>query len=105
MQICFQRTNVDLWNWRTNIETGRSTLITSKNSAQNHLDNEVNKEGATPYTTQMWREEGIHRYNAGTGADNEYREWNSGLDMWMIVDRGGIGGYVPSVLPKSATCT
>jgi hypothetical protein len=105
MQICFQRTANDLWNWPFNIETGRSILATSRNSAQNHLNGEVANEGATPYTTQMWREDAIHKYNAGTGAGNEYWEWDAANLIWVVVDRGGVGGYTPAVLAKSATCT
>lgn len=104
MQICFQRTNQHLWNWRANIDAGRAILSTAQGSAQNHLDGEVSQ-GATAYATQMWREESLHRYNAGTGAGNEYREWSSTQLIWVVVDRGGVGGYVPAVLAKSATCT
>ena len=82
-------------------------LNTSKQSAKNHLEEEV-ESGAAPYTTQMWREEAIHRYNAGTGSGNEYWEWTPPKGdtpgEWTIVDRGGIGGYVPAVLGNSASC-
>jgi YD repeat-containing protein len=104
MQIWFQRTADDLWNWPFNIATGRSTLSTDRNSAKNHLDAEV-ASGATPYSTQMWREDAIHKYNAGTGPGNEYWEWDANAAMWIIVDRGGVGGYTPAVLAQGATCT
>lgn len=105
MQACFQRTNNFLWNWRANVERGRQILNDSKNSAKNHLDSEVANEGASNYPTSYWREEGIHRYNAGTGPGNEYREWNSSAGVWAVVDRGGVGGYVGSVTAQSSSCT
>lgn len=104
MQRCYLRNNNDLWHWRLNVSAGRSTLYTSRNSAQNHLNYEVNVQGASPYTTQMFREEGIHRYNAGTGSGNEYWEWNTTVGAWQKVDRGGVGGYVGKVLNKGANC-
>ena len=105
MQRCYFRNNNDLWHWKVNVDAGRSTLITMRNSARNHLDSEVNTQGATPYTNNMWREEGIHRYNAGTGPGNEYREWNTNVGAWEVVDRGGRGGYVKLVTSESASCT
>lgn len=104
MQICFQRTSNDVWNWKVNVDKGRSILNTAKNSARNYLDGQV-AGGATAYSTNMWRQEGIHRYNAGTQSDDMYWEWNGALVRWVVVDRGGAGGYVTNVTGKSATCT
>ena len=108
MQICYQRTAAHLWNWRSNIRRGRTILTSSVSDAKRHLDREAAKEGATPYPTQYWREEAIHRYNAGYGSGNEYWVWMPAEDdepaMWKAVDRGGIGGYASSVLGESATC-
>ena len=102
MRICVQRSAGDSWNWRTNVASGRSILSASEDSAKNHLDAEAAKEGAKAYTTRYWREEAIHRYNAGTGSGNEYRIWLPGSDgmsgRWEVVDRGDIGGYVPALL-------
>ena len=106
MQICFQRTSSDLWNWQANIERGRSILMEKRTNAKNCLDNEVNTEGATPYTNTMWRKEAIHRYNAGSACVGDaYQEWNSTVNAWVVVDRGGAGGYVNAVLAKGPTCT
>ena len=110
MQICFRRTVADVWNWRSNIERGRSILTgDSLTFAKKHLDKEAAEEGATPYATQYLREEAIHRYNAGTdGVTDAYRVWTpaqgNNPGMWEVVDNGGIGGYVSDVLGKSATC-
>lgn len=105
MQICFQRTQADIWNWKANIDSGRVNLLGTVSPAKSHLDHEVNVEGATPYPTSFWREESIHRFNAGTGTGNEYREWDSSLGAWVIVDRGGAGNYVPHILSQSSQCT
>lgn len=114
MQICNRRTNADLWDWTANIGHGRQILAFATSRARSHLDREVDVNGATPYNRQMYREESIHRYNAGPGLTNEYREWvadpDSGEGRWVIVDRGGsgeagLGSYVPKVLGQSSTCT
>ena len=110
MQICYQRTVADLWDWRANIDSGKEILMSSKTSAKKHLDAEAAEEGATPYPLHYWREEAIHRYNAGTHRDRDaYRVWEPGSGdgvpgEWKVVDRGGIGGYVPAVLGQSTEC-
>ena len=110
MQICWDRRSEHLWNWRSNVRQGRTTLDTSRDSARNHLEEERKKDGATPYTTQMWRKEAIHRYNAGTGSRNRYWEWKKtgpGDDDpsdWMPVALGGAPGYVSAVLNEAASC-
>ena len=107
MQICYKRTAAHVWDWKENISYGKRVLDDSRKSAKNHLNAEVAR-GATPYTTRYWREEAIHRYNAGTGDGNEYRIWAPASDgrpaRWETVDRGGVGGYVPAVLGIGAGC-
>jgi hypothetical protein len=110
MQICYQRTNSDLWNWRANVEHGREILDSSKNYAKSFLDGQVANNGATPYTAEMWREQSIHSYNAGTNPSEDfYRKWVPGTEpnpgSWVIFDSGGAGGYVPAVTGRLATCT
>ncbi len=108
MQICHDRTNADLWDWTANISHGRAILDFATSRSRTYLQREVSN-GATAYTDAMLRDESIHRYNAGTGLGTDaYREWvenppSSG--EWVIVDRGGDGGYVPSVTGQRATCT
>lgn len=108
MQICWDRRAEHLWNWRSNVEQGRTTLDTSRKSARNHLEEEQKKDGATPYTTEMWRKEAIHRYNAGTGSGNECWVWlppqGDTAGEWDVVALGGASGYVASVLNQSASC-
>ena len=108
MQICYQRTAEHVWNWQSNIDRGKAILMSAKPDAKRHLDREAAKDGATPYPTRYWREEAIHRYNAGWGTGNEYWVWIPAEGdvpaMWKAVDRGGIGGYVSGVLGQSATC-
>ena len=103
MQICKKRTVSDLWNWRDNIRRGRDELENIRDySATSWLEVMVD-DGATPYTDLMWRQEAIHRYNAGDGGSlNAYWEWLGG--RWVPVRRGGALGYVEAVLNKSANC-
>ena len=78
--------------------------MTAKNRAEEWLDSMV-EDGATPYSTQWFREEAIHRYNAGVGGSSSaYREWLG--DEWVIVDTGGPSTYVyvERVLRKLADC-
>lgn len=73
-----------------------------KGIAEGWLDDMVD-DGATPYSTQMWRQESVHRYNAGTGGSSDaYREWLG--DEWVPVRNGGAAGYADSVLGLSANC-
>ena len=110
MQICWERQREHLWNWRSNVGTGRTTLDTSRKSAKNHLEKEKKKEGATPYTTEMWRKEAIHRYNAGTRSSVRYWEWKKTGTAdddpwdWVAVALGGTPGYVGAVLKEGASC-
>lgn len=106
MQICFQRTSTDLWDWRANVERGRFVLMDMRARAQSCLGLEVSQQGATPYTNAMWRKEAIHRYNAGSSCVSDaYQEWDATLNVWIVVARGGAPGYLNNVLAKSATCT
>ena len=108
MQICFQRTVADLWNWRSNVARGRDELRNVNEAAELYLEDLVFNHGADEFTDDMWREEAIHRYNAGPGGGNEYRIWVPPTETkpgkWEVVDRGGAGGYVGDVLSKSASC-
>jgi hypothetical protein len=106
MQACYNRVTSYIWNWRANVERGRTILNDSKNYAKSFLDNKVATAGATPYTTSQWREQSIHSYNAGNNpASDFYWNWVPGNPgSWQIVDSGGIGGYVPGVTGESATC-
>jgi hypothetical protein len=66
MQVCFQRTHDRVWSWHSNVDFGRTILTNdARNGARNWLNEKVTDDNATPYTTAMWRREGIHRYNAG----------------------------------------
>ena len=108
MQICHRRTAADIWNWRSNIETGRSILNEANQKAELYLENLKINGGADDFSDEMWRKEAIHRYNAGTGKGNEYWEWSPPKDdkpgQWIKVERGGEAGYVGYVLGKSASC-
>ena len=102
MQICKGRTGTDVWDWQSNVGSGRDTLMRMKDVAQEWLDDMV-ADGATPYTTKMWRQESVHRYNAGDGGSGDaYWEWLGG--KWVPVRNGGASGYADSVLGQSATC-
>lgn len=106
MQMCWARTNEHLWNWHDNIDSGRDTLAYMKNVAKNDLDEQV-ANGATPYTTEQWRDEGIHRYNAGNDDDEDrYWEWNPNTTVWVPVARGGAPGYLAAVtaIDLNTTC-
>ena len=102
MQICEKRKAKHLWNWRENVAEGRTKLEAFKGRAKEWLEDMV-KDGATPYTDEWWREEAIHRYNAGDGGSADaYREWRGG--EWLVVKSGGHPGYLDEVLRERANC-
>ncbi|MCJ8273954.1 MAG: hypothetical protein MJK04_31710, partial [Psychrosphaera sp.] len=107
MQVCFQRTHARVWNWHENVDFARQLLTNdARNGARNWLEREVNVNGATPYTQEMWRREAIHRYNAGCcGSINRYYEWNPNTGVWDEPEVGGAAGYSNAVLNEDASCT
>ena len=108
MQICYRRTRADLWDWTANIARGRDILMEAKRHAELYLENLVFHSGATRPDDDMWRKEAIHRYNAGTDAEDHYWIWVASTDnepgMWVANPTGGVTGYVDLVLGKSGTC-
>ncbi len=107
MGICFQRTNRHVWDWKENIEYGRTLLVGTGNSrtqAQAWLDGRVAL-GAPPYGDSRWRDETLKKYNAGTCQTVACAYWDwSPTKGWIIVDRGGTPGYVSNVEGMSASC-
>ena len=107
MQICWDRRIEHLWHWRSNVRRGKDILDEMKDVAENWLDSVLDDHvEATPYTSDMWRREAIHRYNAGNGdEDDAYYDWVVG-EGWTVVRSGGTEtyDYVERVLDQNASC-
>jgi hypothetical protein len=112
MQICYARTAGDIWNWKTNIATGKrilqSALAFSKGVPRAVRTRQVRGQGpfpdATDFTSDQVRLEAIKRYNAGFGANNGYWQWDEQGEQWVADPQGGIPDYVDLVLSKAPSC-
>ncbi len=126
MQICYQRTVADLWNWKTNIARGRANLLAAANySRQIPLytrrgyyivggrRTDYFPHGASPpwanlptdFTPDQLRLEAIKRYNAGYSPNKGYWRWDDAVGEWVADPQGGGDpNYVAHVLALSGTC-
>jgi len=113
MQICFQRTVGDLWNWKTNVARGRANLL-EKVAFSRGIPDKVRRRvvrgqgpfpNATNFTNSQLRLEAIKRYNAGNESDVGYWQWDEASGEWVASPRGGGDpNYVANVLSQNANC-
>ena len=113
MQICFQRTVGDLWNWKINIARGRANLLEKVPFARG-IPNKVRRQvvrgqgpfpNAKPFTDAQVRLEAIKRYNAGNELDVGYWQWDDASGEWVASPQGGGDpNYVANVLGQNANC-
>ncbi len=113
MQICYRRTVGDLWNWKTNIASGRTNLL-DKAAFSRGIPRTVRRRSvrgngpfpdATDFTPEQLRLEAIKRYNAGNLPDAGYWEWDDAAGAWVAnAQGGGDPGYVENVTARSANC-
>ncbi len=102
MQICYMRTSEHAWSWHANVDYANDILDYALKGARNWLDSLVNL-GATSYSSEMLRQEALHRYNAGCcGSSNAYWQWLN--NTWTVVAIGGAANYLDDVLAKGASC-
>ena len=113
MQICYQRTVADLWNWKTNIARGRANLLEkvtfSQGVPRNVRRRVVRGQGpfpnATDFTAAQLRLEAIKRYNAGNAPGVGYWEWDDASGEWVASPQGGGDpNYVANVVGQNANC-
>jgi hypothetical protein len=96
MQICWQRTNRVIWDWKHNIETGYNRLMDALRQAR-RMPNRVRTHvvrgrpgqtgggpfpQATDFTDEQLRMEAIQRYNA-YNFDFGYWQWDDELKEWI----------------------
>jgi len=121
MQICFQRTTADLWDWKHNIATGRSrfeelsgfarrmagywrTGLIGRDKLRHFPRNMGPYPEATDFTEEQLRMEAIKRYNAGTDIDSGYWEWDPLSGSWVANPQGSITSYADDVIGHSPSC-
>ena len=113
MQICYRRTAGDLWNWKTNIATGRANLLEkvgfSRGVPRTVRRRSVRGRGpfpnATDFTPEQLRKEAIKRYNAGNEPDVGFWEWDDSAGAWVENPQlGGDPNYVAHVEEQNANC-
>lgn len=112
-QICFQRTEADIWNWKTNIARGKGILQDSLTWADTvparvrtyRTRNQGPFPDATDFTDDQRRLEAIHAYNAGTDYNQDgYWQWDNIQKTWYAAPQGGQAGYVDNVLAQNPIC-
>jgi hypothetical protein len=121
MQICYQRTVGDIWNWKTNIARGRANLLSAaafSRGIPTYIGRGyINKKmaclprgngpfpNATAFTPGELRLEAIKRYNAGYSCDVGYWEWDAAAGAWVANPQGGGDpNYVANVIAQDANC-
>lgn len=124
MQICYQRTLGDVWNWKTNIARGRGNVLAAaaySRSVPLYMRRGYYMAGgkrkpwlprgngpfpnATDFTPEQLRLEAIKRYNAGYLPDVAYWEWDDAAGVWVANPQGGGDpNYVANVVGQNANC-
>lgn len=126
MQICYQRTVADIWNWKTNVARGRANLLAAANYSRQiplytrrgyyvvggaRTDYSPHGQGPpwehepTNFTPEQLRLEAIKRYNAGYSPNKGYWRWDDAAGTWVADPQGGGDpNYVAHVLGQLATC-
>lgn len=114
MQICYMRTVGDVWNWKTNIASGRANLLEkvgfSRGVPRMVRRRSVRGQGPFPnavdFTPEQLRLEAIKRYNAGNEHNVGYWEWDDAAGDWVANPQGGgHPDYVNGVLSRTANCS
>jgi hypothetical protein len=120
MQICYQRTTRDLWDWKYNIQRGRENLLEkvafSRSMPRYWRQGQRTKTGvvyprngpfeeATDFTADELRMEAIKRYNAGNDLNRGYWEWDPLSQTWVANPLGGVPAYADQVIARTPACS